>query len=812
LRLASETFAHCGSTSYSTLHLAEPVMQRLGLVSWCVSIGVVIGMAGCDDDIHTNVNSARPDASPDAAVDAGLRSNDAPVPQLEGDASVHDESRALDADSNPEGNGNQAHEAGIQPDVSISPTTDWDGATETRASTASASHATETSDGVEWETGHAPETSQTTQSSRPDSDAGAETSRPTNTPSINLDSGSSDVGSDAGSSDSMPVDADHAATDGQASGDAAGTGATSIPSGCGSVPEAGTCVGDILHFCEAGDLHSVDCAASGERCEIRLLPELGASCISDLDAAMMDAATVDAAADAGRQPPDAGRQPPDVSGCSEVELSPALWSVAYVDSSEPSNPPEFAVDGDLGTYFQTGSSAGPHELIVDLGLERVLLGLTYVARQDSAKNGTIADFELYASSDGVDWFEPVMEATFRNTKIPQDVRFQPVTARYVRLLVLSSQDNESVATIAELELLAARCDGDPEEPPKPPFRPTSVAPYLDGAFPTSDPLTSGQEPPGLLSQTGAFSQLEPLVAGPALIPYDVNQPLWSDHALKSRFIVLANDGAFDQGTEHVTFDSVQPWQFPAGTVFVKHFELALSEMDASARTKLETRFLVVAENGSVYGLTYRWNDAGTEAYLLSSGDTRTLQIETSEGTRTQTWTFPERVDCDHCHNSVASFVLGVNAWQLNLEREYPNGSRDNQLERLRSLGVFSNPYPDGAHTTMAHAVSVGDADAPTEARLKSYMAANCSHCHRPGAVASQFDARFEVPLDDVIGVPTQVETSTTEVLVAPGFPEQSEIFQRDNSLGEYGMPPVGKAIVDKQYTDLLRAWIGSLGD
>jgi len=43
------------------------------------------------------------------------------------------------------------------------------------------------------------------------------------------------------------------------------------------------------------------------------------------------------------------------------------------------------------------------------------------------------------------------------------------------------------------------------------------------------------------------------------------------------------------------------WTFPAGTVFVKEFELATNESDPLQRRRLETRLLVRAADGSVYG-------------------------------------------------------------------------------------------------------------------------------------------------------------------------------------------------------------------
>ena len=95
-------------------------------------------------------------------------------------------------------------------------------------------------------------------------------------------------------------------------------------------------------------------------------------------------------------------------------------------------------------------------------------------------------------------------------------------------------------------------------------------------------------PPALLSQTGAFNDLPTLTPSPALVPYDVNSPLWSDHAIKRRWIGVPNHGAPYSTQEQIAFAPTGEWTFPMGTVFVKHFELNVDDADPNLKKRLET--------------------------------------------------------------------------------------------------------------------------------------------------------------------------------------------------------------------------------
>ncbi len=322
------------------------------------------------------------------------------------------------------------------------------------------------------------------------------------------------------------------------------------------------------------------------------------------------------------------------------------------------------------------------------------------------------------------------------------------------------------------------------------------------------------EPPARLSELGAFTDLQSLTPAPGIIPYQVNSPLWSDRALKKRWIALPNDGQFDSPEEQITFHSQDEWVFPEGTVFIKHFELPLTDDPSGNTARLETRFFVIADDSTAYGLTYKWNADGTEAYLLGGGASKDYDIyEDGSFAFTQSWDFPSRDQCLSCHNANAGYVLGVKTHQLNGEMDYPHLGRPmNQLEYFNQAGMFQRDI--GSAESYLRSYPIDDGDASLELRIRSYLDANCASCHRPGGVStSNLDFRLTTPLilQNIVNAPTSSPASSPDgLIVEPGSYQTSELWKRDNSTNENRMPPLARNLVDQSYIDALIEWIGRL--
>ncbi|MDB6112540.1 MAG: hypothetical protein JWR69_4290, partial [Pedosphaera sp.] len=323
------------------------------------------------------------------------------------------------------------------------------------------------------------------------------------------------------------------------------------------------------------------------------------------------------------------------------------------------------------------------------------------------------------------------------------------------------------------------------------------------------------DPPALLSQLGVFTNLATLGTAPGLIPYDVNMPFWSDGARKSRWLAVPNDGTNDTAGEKISFSSTNEWRFPSGTVFVKEFDLPVDENNPALVRRLETRFLVVDQNGGVYGLTYKWRTNGLDADLLAGGDNQDYAINTApSGVRTQHWSFPSRLDCLTCHNANAGLVLGVKTHQLNGNTLYPQtGRTDNQLRTLGHLGMFAAGFDEAQIGGYLKSYDITNTAVPLVNRVRSYIDANCSQCHRPGGQRANFDARYTTPLDQqnlIYGAVFDAVNDSTDRVVRPQDLLHSMMHNRASRVGALQMPPLAKNVVDAPAVQLIADWINSL--
>ena len=342
---------------------------------------------------------------------------------------------------------------------------------------------------------------------------------------------------------------------------------------------------------------------------------------------------------------------------------------------------------------------------------------------------------------------------------------------------------------------------DPWDPPKdtslPPDQSAAGSAPADGSATCLAP-GAADAVPDLLSETGCYVNGAP---SPTLVPFEVNAPLWTDGASKTRFLSVPPDAGIRVGPDG-------DFELPPGSVAVKTLSL-----DGH---KLETRLFMRHLDGSYTGVAYAWDAAQSEAYRVPDGD-----VLPEVGSDRKGWEIPSEGQCLSCHTAPSHMTLGLELAQLDRVAPDPDtGEPVDQLARLSQAGLFAEGAGPEVATGVAPLVDYRDVQQPLEARARAYLHANCSSCHLEAQGYCTGDMRFGVPLPDV-GVcdepPKQrlPEWAGAAVsLVTPGAPEASALLLRMAAEpgGQAAMPPLGRRRVHDDGVALVKAWIESLSD
>ena len=325
--------------------------------------------------------------------------------------------------------------------------------------------------------------------------------------------------------------------------------------------------------------------------------------------------------------------------------------------------------------------------------------------------------------------------------------------------------------------------------------------------------------PRLLSQTGIFESTRENKIAAGVIPYSVNSPLWSDGAVKERFLALPNNQKMDYNPDGT-------WGFSDGAVLVKTFAMEMEKGDPASVKRLETRLLHY-EQDHWRGYTYVWNDDQTDAKLLEgkAGLDKKLEIKDGSapgGKREQVWHFPGRSECTLCHTMPANYVLGLNTAQMNKDQNY-NGVAANQIATLERIGMFKRPVASyykkdeatGLIKKWNKLADPHDADAPLDGRARAYLQANCAHCHMKwGGGNADFELQWwmAITLTKTLDVkPAHGEWGLTDPrLIAPGDPSRSLMSHRMKLLNEGRMPRLASTVVDGDGVKLIEEWISKM--
>jgi len=291
---------------------------------------------------------------------------------------------------------------------------------------------------------------------------------------------------------------------------------------------------------------------------------------------------------------------------------------------------------------------------------------------------------------------------------------------------------------------------------------------------------------------GALRAMQP---NEGVIPYDLNTPLFSDYAAKSR-VVWMPKGSRAQYRETAAFE------FPEGAIIAKTF--------AFGARIIETRILVNTRKGWV-GLPYVWNQEQTEATFEVAPD----PVRVSHDGQEFNYVIPNTNQCKGCHERAKRMLpIGIAARHLNKDYEYATG-RENQMVHWTKAGYLSGaPLPaEAARNAVWNEVSTGT----LEQRALAYLDVNCGHCHNPQGPADTSGLFLEAGQTDPLRlgfckVPVAAGHGAGNLRfdVVHGLPDESILPRRMNSVEpKVAMPELGRATIHKEGVALIREWIAS---
>ncbi|OQW61608.1 MAG: hypothetical protein A4S17_09420 [Proteobacteria bacterium HN_bin10] len=342
-----------------------------------------------------------------------------------------------------------------------------------------------------------------------------------------------------------------------------------------------------------------------------------------------------------------------------------------------------------------------------------------------------------------------------------------------------------------------------------------------GRGPVDQAAIVAERPPEYLSDYRFFRDAGARQPNAGVTPYDLNTPLYSDGALKFRYVFVPPGTQAQYRDEGV-------FEFPVGTVLIKTFAFAadMRRPDENVRF-LETRLLIRRADGWV-AYPYVWNEEQTEARLSPIGADLSVNFIDEQGEAIALdWAVPNRNQCKACHDLAGEITpIGPSARNLNTARhpelnfeEEPNevmpiGVSIIQLHRWQALGILDR-VPDDAPTALN---AFDPASGSLEARARAYLDVNCAHCHNPQGPAhtSGLDLRWSQHEPIAWGVfkrPVAAGRGSAgfEFAIEPGHPERSILLHRMRATDPgVMMPEIGRSLVDQRGAALIEDWIARM--
>jgi hypothetical protein len=316
--------------------------------------------------------------------------------------------------------------------------------------------------------------------------------------------------------------------------------------------------------------------------------------------------------------------------------------------------------------------------------------------------------------------------------------------------------------------------------------------------PTSLVCDSLRPLPSSIKETGFFPAAPDFTTvAPALTEFQPSLELWSNGLGKKRFVLLPAGGKID-------IQDRERWVPPVGTVFIKLF---LADGPNGPNTRpIETRIIRRTSDPDPLNeyefAVYQWNEAGTDATLLDKF-WPAADVTLAVGGQAFTHVIPSRSDCDKCHGTNDTVVIGFD--ELRLDWKLP-GAATTQLETFAARGAFKSPLP-------ANPERISVPTNPLLEKVEGFVHGNCAHCHN-GTNSTVFDLRYPTFVQNTVGQMTMGSGTTAGLRVDPGKPDNSILYRQVTRMmlppGLNPMPPVGVQRAPDEGLALLRKWILAL--
>ena len=355
-------------------------------------------------------------------------------------------------------------------------------------------------------------------------------------------------------------------------------------------------------------------------------------------------------------------------------------------------------------------------------------------------------------------------------------------------------------------VLASGCGG--TSAPSGPYLPGGDGAYVNSLYPT-------------LEQYGMFGIKDgAVVPAEGVVPYELNTPLFSDYTVKYRTVWMPKG-------KSVAYDVANALDFPLGTIITKSFGFRDDLRKASPSIKwVETRVFVKQDAGWK-GVSYAWNDAQTAAAVNYGGGAVPVSWTDEAGARIDLdYVVPNGNQCTLCHSkrdpvtgTDVTTLIGpkIRNFNRDVNRDHAGVSgNQNQLAVWVSLGLLTGAPADlGTAPKLANWT---DPSATVAQRARAYLDVNCAHCHSEKGFARTTGLYLDVTetRGSSLGFckpPVAVGEASGGFLydVVPGDPDHSILTYRlASTAASVMMPQIGRGVVDKAGTQLVRDWVTGL--